>query len=119
MHVPLPPPPRATSSFHPPDEELYFAQRRVPQGLYTGYNDIRAGIDLTMLGGLPDTVIDGSVKGTKVLCRGNYELWWVQRTRYASYVLYRKPFEIKDPVCDWSLETEDFQLFTAEANLYV
>ena len=82
-------------------------------------NDIRTGIDLTLFGGLENETIDGSVLGTKVLCRGNYELWWVQRTRYRSYVLYKKSFEIIDPVCDWSLETTTYQLFTAEKNLYV
>ena len=80
---------------------------------------MRLGIDLTLLGGLEDEVIDGSVTGTKVLCRGEYELWWVQRTRHYSYVMYTKPFAIIDPVCDWSLDTENYQLFTAEKNLYV
>ena len=99
--------------------ELYFAQTKIAQGLYTGMVDHRAGINLTMFGGLEEEVIDGSSTGTKVLCRGAYELWWVQRTRYHSYVLYKKQFSIIDVVCDWSLATENFQLFTAEKNLYV
>jgi hypothetical protein len=99
--------------------ELYFAQTKIPQGLYTGMADHRVGINLTLFGGLEEETIDGSVTGTKVLCRGTYELWWVQRTRYRSYVLYKKTFDIINVVCDWSLVTEDYQLFTAEKNLYV
>jgi hypothetical protein len=72
------------------NEELYFAQTKIEQGIYSGLNDISTGIDLTLLGGLEDEIIGDSVLGTKVLCRGSYELWWVQRTRYYSYVLYRK-----------------------------
>ena len=36
---------------------------------------------------------------TKNLCAGDYELWWVVRTRSGPYVQLRKPFTVSFPAC--------------------
>eukprot|EP01029_Cantina_marsupialis_P023060 TRINITY_DN5694_c0_g1_i1.p1 TRINITY_DN5694_c0_g1~~TRINITY_DN5694_c0_g1_i1.p1 ORF type:complete len:337 (-),score=45.82 TRINITY_DN5694_c0_g1_i1:163-1173(-) len=42
----------------------------------------------------------------RVLCRGTYELWWVQRTRHNFVVEKVKQFEVTDPECDWDAVNE-------------
>jgi hypothetical protein len=36
---------------------------------------------------------------TASLCAGDYELWWVVRTRSGPYVQFRKPLTIATPSC--------------------
>ena len=38
----------------------------------------------------------------RVVCRGQYELWWVQRTRKKRIVELKKKFFITYPTCDWN-----------------
>ena len=37
----------------------------------------------------------------KIICEGSYELWWVQRTRYAFVVEDKKKFAVVSPKCSF------------------
>ena len=44
----------------------------------------------------------------RVICKGEYELWWVQRTRHNFVVQKKKPFGIYAPDCEFNKFTDDF-----------
>ncbi|KAF4700024.1 hypothetical protein FOZ62_009253, partial [Perkinsus olseni] len=48
----------------------------------------------TLFSGYATTYID-----TSRLCTGQYELWWVTRTKSGPYVQLRKPFTVVAPSC--------------------
>ena len=54
------------------------------------------------VGGYRTTTIPLTVDGnsSKVVCRGNFELWWVQRTRWGFITQLKKNFTVIDPPCD-------------------
>ena len=59
------------------------------------YSEILADVKLTKsTGNFQTTYIS-----TKNLCAGDYELWWVVRTRSGPYVQFREPFTVSYPAC--------------------
>eukprot|EP01138_Halocafeteria_seosinensis_P016491 gb/GECG01016822.1/.p1 GENE.gb/GECG01016822.1/~~gb/GECG01016822.1/.p1 ORF type:complete len:624 (+),score=80.88 gb/GECG01016822.1/:1-1872(+) len=40
----------------------------------------------------------------KILCRGDYEMWWVHKTPSEFIVEKQLPFRISEPACDWDAQ---------------
>lgn len=68
---------------------------RVGTELTDSVAEVLADIRLENLGGSYNT----DYVSTAHLCAGQYELWWVVRTRSGPYVQHRKPFDILTPTC--------------------
>lgn len=80
---------------HRPGSEEVLAQARL-RGQYTsGYR--MAVITTTHLG-----------NGSRTLCEGDHELWWVHRTRYEYIVEKVMPFRIVSPECDWDSDNNQY-----------
>lgn len=72
----------------PGQERPILAETQVAGGLHTGFR----------LAALPLTYRESD---TRVLCNGDYELWWVQRTRHNRVVEFTKKFRIIEPECEF------------------
>lgn len=46
---------------------------------------------------------------TRTICKGDYELWWVLRTRYNYIVQKRKRFRVINPPCDFDSVTNEYR----------
>ncbi|EEY70063.1 uncharacterized protein PITG_06629 [Phytophthora infestans T30-4] len=46
---------------------------------------------------------------TRTICMGDYEIWWVQRTRYNSIVQKKKKFRVISPQCDFDFATNKYK----------
>ncbi|OWZ17383.1 hypothetical protein PHMEG_0008681 [Phytophthora megakarya] len=46
---------------------------------------------------------------TRTICMGDYEIWWVQRTRYNFIVQKKKKFRITSPQCDFDFATNTYK----------
>ena len=66
------------------------------------YAEILADVKLTKSTGNFQTAF----VSTKNLCAGDYELWWVVRTRSGPYVQFREPFTVNYPPCDSAAAVE-------------
>lgn len=73
---------------HRPEDEEILAATKLRGQIFSGYR--MTLISLTYKGRLD-----------RLLCRGEHELWWVQRTRYNFRVEMKKKFYISAPACDW------------------
>ncbi|TMW62405.1 hypothetical protein Poli38472_014820 [Pythium oligandrum] len=60
--------------------------------------------------GFRTTVLPLFYKGdrTRTICRGDYEIWWVQRTRYSFIIQKKKKFRVVDPTCDFDFATNTY-----------
>ncbi|KAG6960987.1 hypothetical protein JG688_00009340 [Phytophthora aleatoria] len=46
---------------------------------------------------------------TRTICMGDYEIWWVQRTRYNFIAQKKKKFRITSPQCDFDFATNKYK----------
>ncbi|ETI42649.1 hypothetical protein F442_12175 [Phytophthora nicotianae P10297] len=46
---------------------------------------------------------------TRTICMGDYEIWWVQRTRYNFIVQKKKKFRVTSPQCDFDFATNKYK----------
>ncbi|GLE04992.1 hypothetical protein PINS_up013976 [Pythium insidiosum] len=46
---------------------------------------------------------------TRTICRGDYEIWWVQRTKYNFIVQKKKKFRVVNPECDFDFATNKYK----------
>ncbi|KAE9144998.1 hypothetical protein PF001_g10060 [Phytophthora fragariae] len=46
---------------------------------------------------------------TRTICMSDYEIWWVQRTRYNFIVQKKKKFRITSPQCDFDFATNKYK----------
>jgi hypothetical protein len=83
---------------HFPFDERLLAEQKLPGSYPSGYKVIN--MPLTYFGN-PD----------RVVCAGDYELWWVLRTRSENIVEYRKPFRITYPPCAFSRLHNEYSEF--------
>lgn len=79
---------------HRPDRAEVLSEVRLPRIDPSGYR-------MTVM---PTTY---KADDTRVLCwdpylRGQYEIWWVLRTRYNFIAQRRVPFAVISPLCDWN-----------------
>lgn len=81
---------------HEPDNEAILSQTRL-LGEYT------SGFRTTML----PLFFKGDRKRT--ICKGSYEVWWVQRTKYNFIVQKRKRFKVTHPQCDFDFATNQYR----------
>ncbi|DBA00300.1 TPA: hypothetical protein N0F65_001495 [Lagenidium giganteum] len=81
---------------HEPDNELILSQTRL-LGEYTS--------------GFRTTVLPLFFNGdrTRTVCSGDYEIWWVQRTRYNFIVQKKKKFCVVSPRCDFDFATNKYK----------
>lgn len=63
--------------------------------------------------GYHDSYISLLYKGntTRVLCKGEYELWWVQRTRSNFIIERTKVFNVTKPECDWDYINNRYYIY--------
>lgn len=63
--------------------------------------------------GYHDTYISLLYKGntSRVLCKGEYELWWVQRTRSNFIIERTKVFNVTRPECDWDYINNRYYIY--------
>ena len=73
---------------HLPDDDEILGDKRITEEFTSGYRTMTLSLNYK---GMKD----------RVVCRGQYELWWVQRTRYARIVEMKKRFFLTFPTCDW------------------
>lgn len=86
------------------DPRQIYAEKKMKGGIFTGYHSLPEGMMVTYLG-----------DNKKVLCIGDYELWWVQRTRRFSYVIAKKKFAITWPQCDWNIDGQYYEEYATVA----
>jgi len=79
------------------------SQVRLEGGFVNGYRT--ATLPLTVMG-----------NATQVICEGNYELWWVQRTLWGFVTQLKKNFTAVTPPCDFD-STYDRQKIFSSASL--
>jgi hypothetical protein len=80
---------------HRPGRKEILAQARLRGQFASGYR--MTAITMTHKG-----------NGTRSLCEGKHEMWWVQRTRHEWIVQRVIPFYIVSPRCDWDLENNRY-----------
>ena len=64
---------------HIPEDERIVAERQLPGGFAVGYQVI-------------DLPLTYKFADYRVICAGDYEIWWVQRTASRKMIQYRKKF---------------------------
>jgi hypothetical protein len=106
------------------DINQIISETKVQSGLHSGFNIVQQGISLrfSINGSTSIEYVDPLAGGaisqqTMLICRGEYELWWVLRTRFEAIVQYIKKFRVTSPTCDWDLDTSDYLPYTLERNL--
>lgn len=52
---------------------------------------------------------------TEVVCEGDYELWWVQRTLWGSVTQLKKNFTVIAPACDFDVAYDRQKSFSTAA----
>jgi len=64
------------------------------------------------------TVITTTHRGnsSRVLCEGDHEMWWVQRTKHKHVVERVVPFRIASPRCDWDLTNNEYLEYATVAS---
>jgi hypothetical protein len=78
---------------HSPDDEAVLSQVQLPGGFQAGYR--MSGLNTTYLGNSSRLLCYNSVSS------GQYEVWWVHRTRSNRIIERILPFRILAPVCDF------------------
>jgi hypothetical protein len=76
--------------------EVHRAQSRADAVLTDAVAEVLADIKLEN----GDGTFVTTPLSTAGLCTGDYELWWVVRTRSGPYVQFRKPFTVLSPSCE-------------------
>jgi hypothetical protein len=66
---------------HIPNDERVVAERQLPGGFVVGYQVI-------------DLPLTYKFSPHRVICAGDYEIWWVQRTPSKKMIQYRKKFRV-------------------------
>lgn len=83
---------------HIPNDERIVSERKLPGGMLDGYRVI--DLPLTYKGA-----------ADRVICAGDYEVWWVQRTPSKKIVHYQKPFRVRHPPCDYNRILDKYTRF--------
>lgn len=83
---------------HKPDDNEVLSEVQVSGGMHTGFR----------LTALP---LNWKKDPNRLLCRGDYEVWWVQRTRWNSQIEYKKKFRIEDPACTFDLLKSEYKVY--------
>jgi len=78
---------------HFPGQNEILSQTRLEGGFTSGY---RTSIIPLIFQGDP----------TKIICKGNYELWWVQRTLYNFIIQLKKKIFVQNPDCTFDFEKD-------------
>eukprot|EP00939_MAST-03C_sp_MAST-3C-sp1_P004524 g4524.t1 len=75
---------------HQPGNPYVISETKLPEGLLSGYR-------MTNISARHAEDLD------RIICRGDYELWWVQRVPRSDvhYLKYVKPFRVEFPVCKY------------------
>ena len=47
----------------------------------------------------------------RVVCAGDYEIWWVLRTSSKNIIEYKKPFRVTAPACDFNRILDKYTRF--------
>ena len=74
---------------HVPGDERIVSEKQLPGGLMNGYRTI----DMPMI---------YKFNKDRVICAGDYEIWWVLRTPSNKVVEYVKRFRTIRPACDFN-----------------
>lgn len=74
---------------HVPGDERIVSEKRLPGGLLNGYRTI-------------DMPLTYKFNKDRVICAGDYEIWWVLRTPSSKVVEYIKKFKVLRPACDFN-----------------
>ena len=83
---------------HIPEDERIVAERQLPGGFAVGYQVI-------------DMPLTYKFSPDRVICAGDYEIWWVQRTPSRKYIQYRKKFRVMHPPCDFNRILDKYTRF--------
>lgn len=83
---------------HLPDDEEILSEVHVAGGLHTGFR----------LAAIP---LNYKKEPNRLLCRGQYELWWVQRTRWNFQIEFKKKFQIVEPACTFDLLKSEYKTY--------
>lgn len=89
---------------HKPDDEEPLAVTKLRGQFTSGYR-------MSLL----STTYKGRLD--RLLCRGEHEIWWVQRTRYNFVVENKKKFFISAPECDWDFTNEQYFRYATLRNV--
>lgn len=81
---------------HEPENEMILSQTRLLRQYPNGFRTTT--LPLFFQGDRARTV-----------CMGDYEIWWVQRTRYNFVVQNKKKFRISSPRCDFDYATNKYK----------
>mmetsp|Transcript_20358 Transcript_20358/g.26298 ORF Transcript_20358/g.26298 Transcript_20358/m.26298 type:complete len:344 (-) Transcript_20358:103-1134(-) len=73
---------------HFPDDETILSQTRLEGGFTNGHRT-----------SIMPLIYQGD--STKIICQGDYELWWVQRTLYDFRIQLKKKFYVSTPGCSF------------------
>lgn len=68
-------------------------------------------------GGYRTTTLPLTIRGnaSEVVCEGNYELWWVQRTLWGFVTQFKKNFTVVAPECDFDVPYDREEQFSTAA----
>jgi hypothetical protein len=83
---------------HIPEDERVVAERQLPGGFAVGYQVI-------------DMPLTYKFSPDRVICAGDYEIWWVQRTPSRKYIQHRKKFRVMHPPCDFNRILDKYTRF--------
>ena len=83
---------------HIPEDERIVAERQLPGGYAVGYQVI-------------DMPLTYKFSANRVICAGDYEIWWVQRTPSRKMIQYRKKFRVMWPPCDFNRILDKYTRF--------
>ena len=74
---------------HVPGDARIVSEKRLPGGLLNGYRTL-------------DLPLTYKFNKDRVICAGDYEIWWVLRTPSNKVVEYVKKFKVLRPACDFN-----------------
>mmetsp|Transcript_10530 Transcript_10530/g.33513 ORF Transcript_10530/g.33513 Transcript_10530/m.33513 type:complete len:268 (-) Transcript_10530:97-900(-) len=76
-------------------DETVIAEQRLPAGFTNGYQTTT--LNLTY-----------HFNSSRVVCRGDFEIWWVLRTRSGRVLELVKPFHVELPRCFFDVVTQEY-----------
>jgi hypothetical protein len=64
---------------------------------------LQARLEGGFVGGYRTTTLPLTIHGnaSQIVCEGDYELWWVQRTLWGFVTQFKKNFTVVSPACDY------------------
>lgn len=78
-------------------------------------NQIRVESNTSFVSGYTTTImpLQFANNSDHVICLGDYELWWTQRTRKRKIVEAIKKFSVTYPPCDWNDASGEYETFAS------